>query len=510
MERALKFELAQEQSHVLRDLPLLPTLQVEPPREEALRSDYFDTPDLLLWRQAASLRVRQAAGHYVQTLKSAGARRAGLFEREEYETPVAGNAPDIAALLAIVPETSPLSPVMKTHQLQEQLAPAFCTDVCRTVWLLGLPEGDEVELAIDTCTVVAGESSQSFSELELELKRGKADHLYALALNLADTVPVRLSLASKGDRGYGLLVCEKPKAVRAKPLVLERQGSVGDAFREIARNCLAQVHANEAVVASAQSPEGVHQMRVGLRRFRSALDMFSGVVTLPAGLQDEIKWIAGELGKSRDWEVLAHSTLPQVSAGEEDLPGLRRVSEAAAEIASARRHDAAEAVRSARYARLVLALGHWMAVASWQGDAEPSKQMLLAMPASELARDVLRARHRKLVRRGRGLHKLDAPRRHRARIAAKKLRYAAEFFASLFRRKSLDNFRGVLARLQDDLGWGNDMAVAGHLLGCLQQANESVSGGAIYARGFLSARLVADRENQRRLWKRFRRTERPQ
>ncbi|MGT2490935.1 CHAD domain-containing protein [Cupriavidus basilensis] len=98
---------------------------------------------------------------------------------------------------------------------------------------------------------------------------------------------------------------------------------------------------------------------------------------------------------------------------------------------------------------------------------------------------------------------------HRARIAAKKLRYAAEFFASLFQRKSLDNYRGVLARLQDDLGWGNDMAVAGHLLACLQQADESVSGGAIYARGFLSARLVADRENQRRLWKRFRRTERP-
>ncbi|MGO4157159.1 hypothetical protein AB4061_29800 [Cupriavidus sp. YAF13] len=65
-----------------------------------------------------------------------------------------------------------------------------------------------------------------------------------------------------------------------------------------------------------------------------------------------------------------------------------------------------------------------MAIAPWRDDAEPSKQMPLTMSVRALARDALRDRHRKLVRRGRRLHKLDAPQRHLARIAAKPARQA--------------------------------------------------------------------------------------
>ncbi|AGW92947.1 CYTH and CHAD domain-containing protein [Cupriavidus sp. DF5525] len=507
MERELKFELSADQAGRVRDLPLLQSMQGGQRHEAALKSQYFDTPELDLRRRHASLRVRNDGDHLVQTLKSVGERGAGLFQREEYESQVAGWQPDTTKLHKLVPKDACVRRIFDANGLDERLAPVFSADISRTVVPLKLPEGDEVELAIDRGVVSAGEASQPVLEFEMELKEGDPAQLYALAAQILQVVPLRLSFMSKGDRGYGLLVCEKLAAVRASPLELDPKDSVEAAFRSIAENCLAQVHGNEAAVASGRSAEGVHQMRVGLRRLRSALDMFSPVLACPDALQDEIQWIAGELGESRDWEVLAHSTLPKIVAEESTQADLGRVRQRAQDIAAQRRQAAAEAVSSARYAKLAIELNRWVASAAWRNEQEPSKAM--AAPVTKFARDTLRKRHRKLVRRGRGLHKLDAQRRHRARIAAKKLRYATEFFASLLPQKSLRGYHKALSRLQDDLGWGNDIAVADGLLSKLQHRHEAVAAGAAYARGFLAAQREADRPRQKQLWKRFRRVERP-
>jgi CHAD domain-containing protein len=320
---------------------------------------------------------------------------------------------------------------------------------------------------------------------------------------------MRLSMQSKSDRGYGLLVCESRPAVKAESIALKMKDTVEEALCKILQNCLDQVHANAPLVATGHSPEGVHQMRVGLRRLRSALAMFDDVVTTPTELADEIKWIADQLGQSRDWYVLSHSTLPQVDAGKDKRDQVAEATAAAKEIAKARHADATAAVQSPRYARVALALDQWLATPPWR-DASDETRQLLEQRVGAFADRIVRKRHRKLVRRGRGLHKLDAHHRHRARIAAKKLRYAAEFFADLFKQKSLKPYRSVLAKLQDDLGWGNDMAVADRLLCHLQQHHRKASDGASYARGFLAARTADDRDNQRKLWKRFRRTCRPE
>ena len=59
------------------------------------------------------------------------------------------------------------------------------------------------------------------------------------------------------------------------------------------------------------------------------------------------------------------------------------------------------------------------------------------------------------------------PERHQLRIALKKLRYAAEFFGSLYPRKRTDKYIEALKRLQDDLGHLNDVSVAERLVGDL-------------------------------------------
>lgn len=510
MEKELKFEFAADQDAAVRDLATVLHLQDHATSEHALDSEYFDTPEYLLHRCGAALRVRREGGRMVQTLKSAGDRKGAQFEREEYETPLAGDNPDLAALQASVPKSSSLAKLLRTPGLQEQLRPVFRTTVTRKVWSLETGGGETFELALDTGRVIAGEHDRPFSELELELKQGIGTHLPEIGLQLVERLPLRLSMQSKSERGYDLLVTPQRRAVTAGAVTLKKRDTVEAAFCKIVRNCLAQVHANAPLVSAGNSPEGVHQMRVGLRRFRSALDMFADALALPDGLADEVKWMADELGQARDWQVLAHATLPGVDADRDNRDHVSQAEAAAASIAASRHADAARAVQSPRYARLMLALEHWLATAAWRGTADEARKKLLKTRIGAHARHVLRTRHRKLMRRGRGLHKLDTHHRHRARIAAKKLRYAAEFFADLFERKSLKPYRRVLSSLQDDLGWGNDMAVADGLLTELERHHRKVAAGASYARGFLAARLGHDRENQRKLWKRFRSTARPE
>src|SRR6266699_3130798 len=53
-----------------------------------------------------------------------------------------------------------------------------------------------------------------------------------------------------------------------------------------------------------EDPLHVHQMRVATRRMRAALRLFADVQPAEAGgLNDELNWIAGQLGAARDLDV---------------------------------------------------------------------------------------------------------------------------------------------------------------------------------------------------------------
>jgi CHAD domain-containing protein len=115
----------------------------------------------------------------------------------------------------------------------------------------------------------------------------------------------------------------------------------------------------------------------------------------------------------------------------------------------------------------------------------------------------------RLIKRGKGLADLDDHRRHRARIAAKKDRYASEFFASLCRRRAVQHYVEALTAPQDDLGWRNDAVVADQLLKALPRTSPETASGAAFARGFLASRVTADHQTLKKLWKRFNRLSPP-
>lgn len=469
-EIELKLTIGPAHAARLRRHAVLESLAQGKPRRQKLHSVYFDTPELDLLRVGIALRLRRVGGRWVQTVKGGGSAEGGLHQRDEWEWPVRGGEPEPAPSAA-----SGLAGLL-TPELLARLRPLFVTEFWRTAWQLRTAQGAEIELALDQGEVQAGDRHQRISEVELELKAGEAASLFEVALAIQEQIPLRVEDMSKAQRGYLLCSGETSPPRMAQPVALAPEMPVAQAFQRIAGECLAQLQGN--VAGLGQDPEYLHQARVAVRRLRSALGLFGAALPdARAGIVEELRWLMGCLGPARDWDVFVTQTLPPIV---EQLPGnraLARLEGDAAGLRDARRQAALEAVLSQRYTRLVLTLGLQLA-----RQAEPPGDPIVL---GKFAAQTLTRQHKRLRRRGRCHATLSPPERHALRIAAKKLRYAAEFFAVIYPRKRARSYLAALAALQDVLGVLNDAAVTQRLLAELAaprgQAAGIVSGWAACA-----------------------------
>jgi inorganic triphosphatase YgiF len=206
-------------------LPWLRKLAAAPVSPARLVSDYLDTRKLTLRKHGVTLRLRKVGSKRVQTIK--GQNGAGALGRSEREDEISSNQPRLKYA-----KGTPLAPLV-TKKLEKKLRRVFRTDVRRRVMNLQL-NGSDIELAFDHGKVVAaGARSEPIHELELELKKGRAADLAALARRLRNNVPIAFEARSKSDRGYALVNGARDGAVHASPIALKRDQAAGPAFAEI-------------------------------------------------------------------------------------------------------------------------------------------------------------------------------------------------------------------------------------------------------------------------------------
>ncbi|HZV97688.1 MAG TPA: inorganic triphosphatase, partial [Methylophilaceae bacterium] len=314
-EIELKLRIATADIPSLRRHPALKQHLVGKPVTRKLVSIYYDTPELYLLDAAISLRVRRMSGGWFQAVKGAGHSLGGLHQRMEWEDIIAKGEPDFTKLTKI---TEPgLARLFADQSLRDALKPVFTTDVQRTEWQLAYADGSAVEVALDlgelrvgesrTGELAAGNKREPITEVELELKHGDARHLFELALNLQADIPLHIENISKAQRGYGYYWPLAAKVSRAQEVKLRADMSPHEAFAQIAGECLRQLQSNQDVAAQGDDAEGVHQMRVAVRRLRGAIKCFKHEI---GDLQDELRWLNGRLGAAREWDVLLQETLP--------------------------------------------------------------------------------------------------------------------------------------------------------------------------------------------------------
>lgn len=421
-----------------------------------LSSVYYDTPAQDLAAERVTLRVRrQDGGAPVQTVKRSHATQAGLFERDEWETELTEAEPDFDAFA----QTSASRSVSVEPR---DLAPVFETVVERIVWQVATHDY-HIEVALDDGRVVAGQRSEPLAEVEFELKRGSPRDLFRTLDAFAEIRSLRPGVLAKSERGFRLARAKPPRASKAEPLHLSKSMTTAEAFQRIGHACLRHYGLNVPLVVSRRAPDALHQTRVALRRLRSAFSLFKGAVADrdSASLKAELRNLAALLGEARNLDVYLSGSVREEAERAEGEPGLALFLAEMERRRAVAYDKVVERLESPEVNRLMLRLVTWLEAGPWLMERDPRRVAARERPLRRTAARILDKKRRRVKRQGRDLATIDPHARHRVRIEAKKLRYAAEFFAGLARgpkrSKRHAGFVAALEDLQDSLGALNDI-----------------------------------------------------
>jgi inorganic triphosphatase YgiF len=417
------------------------------------RTTYYDTSDFALRQAGLGLAIGHRAddpGKSVQIVKTGG--DGSSLHHQKWEWSIADAAPERARL----EEVPGLLSVLKNGG---DLQPIFHADVRRCRRLLH-PDGGNVELTLDEGVVVAERQSEPLSELALELKQGSEESLLHLGLELVQAAPLSLQIESTADHGYRLCNGHGLRAHKAVPVAVDPQVSAADGFARLAASVLAHLLVNQPAALRGEQAEGVHQMRVAIRRLRTLLVLFAPLIEEHGRRRftGELRRLGDCLGRARDWDVLASETLPRAEADGVDRGWTEPLRIAAEEQRHAAHQAAKKAIGEPEFARFVLAFRLWSggAVAALLPRARD-------LPLRRTASSLLDRLENKVVRRLDRSDADDPASLHALRKSVKKLRYGIEYLDVLFGREPRRYLKHANA-LQKKLGALNDLETAQHRL----------------------------------------------
>ena len=397
-------------------------------------STYFDTPGGDLKRAGATLRVRRHGTQHVQTMKLQDPTDA--FARGEWEWPVAADTPDLRRLTE-----TPMA-----GMADAPLEPIFVTDVQRDIRKVR-QDGATIEVAIDRGQVRARNAAEDISELELELKQGDLAALYRLAIALHADAPMSLGAESKADRGWRLRTGQPRSASKHADVDLPEGVAAADAFRRVLDNTLGHFMANQPAAASGDI-EGVHQMRIAIRRARAALLLFKPHLEPHplARFTEVLRELGRVFGEARDWDVFCTDMLAGAEADGVERSWLDLLREPAEAKRAAAHARVASELETPALTATVLGLQAW--------------DMSCDVKLADLAPNLVARLDGKVRHRGRHIARLDYEGLHRLRKSLKKLRYGIEFVAPILEAKGTKQYLHRCKALLKQLGALNDAVVA--------------------------------------------------
>ena len=235
------------------------------------------------------------------------------------------------------------------------------------------------------------------------------------------------------------------RAVNARAVYLNKRMRVDEAFRATVLECLAQVSGNAPAIR-ARDPRGVHQLRVGLRRLQMALASFGKESAELKALDKRGRAIARAFGPARDLDVFTAELFAPVArkyASDESI----------AAFAQALRHARGEAWDDALAEVIAPEFAAFLNDIAAAAEQVPSRSARIG----KVSRRALEANWKKAKKRGKAVKKVYDNRTHKLRIALKKLRYTAEFFAPLYSKKKYAPYIRELKTLLDYMGEANDV-----------------------------------------------------
>jgi CHAD domain-containing protein len=522
--REIEIKLDADAGYVLPDLAAIPGVAgVERAEVQELEAVYVDTADLRLVRHGTTLRRRTGGTDAGWHLKLPAGGRERIEVQRALGRSVKAVPPQLLGLVRVELRGEPVAPVARIA-------------TTRTVHrLLGEDGTVLAEVADDQVTgeaLGAELTTSTWREIEVELVDGEPGLIDAAqaVLVAAGARPADSPSKLQHTLAHRLAALDLPDIAAAARTAEEVKAAGRKSSAKKARKAMAKAVAVESAAAGdvvveyltlqvaaliAEDPrvrlsadEGVHQMRVAIRRLRTNLASFRSLFADRAGepLRGELKWLGGVLGEARDAEVMRARLKKDIDAQPATLvigPVVRRMDVELRKAYREAHEKVVEALDSDRYLALVETLEVFVTDPpfSEHGRAEATKE--------------LRKRLRKACRRvesaaaaleGAAAQDEQDHRLHEVRIAAKRARYAAETVRPVAGdeakavAKAMEEIQETLGDHQDavvERAWLRDLGVKAFLAG-----ENAFTFGRLH--GLTDARAEHDEEVFAEVWARTR------
>lgn len=236
---------------------------------------------------------------------------------------------------------------------------------------------------------------------------------------------------------------------QAKSLTLEVSTWTDLITNELMRE-LKQLRAFESIAQDGHDPEGIHGMRVAMRRLRAVAMVFPKVFDQPKEIRAQLRWIATTLGRVRDLDLILENWPNMASSHRLDQQVAAPIVSALERLSAAERHEMLIALESDRYHLLPEKL------LAFQANVDVDHRRKEATRALRLIKKKLNCAERK-TKSG------TLASWHELRKVSKRLRYALEFLEPVIGKRAQKLIR-VLRNAQDQLGKLNDLVVTRAIL----------------------------------------------
>lgn len=567
VETELKLRVEPRHLARLRQHPLLKGAAHTAPRK--LYSIYYDTPQLELWRAGVALRLRREGSRWVQTVKGGGSAAGGVHRRNEAEAAIAAPSPDVTAITdaALAAHfASPrlrarLRPVIVTEftRASWMLTAAQGVKIEASIDRGTIKSGDAIEAIcelelevkagppwracqvalqlLETVPLIAEDRSKA--ERGFELRRGVAltPHKSGpsplrpeMTCNDAFKALAHSCLAQFVANQRGMLGTDDPEYLHQMRVALRRLRSVFTTFAPLFPDyALAQPVAETRWLATALGPArdwdvfaaetlppvtarytthaGIAVLSRSALRLRRAANRAARRAVASARGQGFLLALGGWLS-AETWLTVMNGAPASSKQGSRVRDANVREPGAAPSRAGVASVSGVTSHKQTRRTAMQRRPGQSDPDGAHEPgvDAPITGSTELARPVSDFARAVLAASHQRALKRGKHFSRLAPPDLHRLRLAAKKLRYATEFFAPLYDKRHARDYRAALARLQEGLGTYNDAVTVTRLAGraCLGMRGASAREAHGIMLGWSAGTQDAGTRHLKRVWKEFR------
>lgn len=445
-------------------------------KRQRLQASYFDTPDGALAKRGIVVRLRKEGRRWVQTAKGP---TSDVLERLEHNVAIGYQAAGVVPAVDLSRHLgTPVGKAMdKALELKDDkncpaLVLLYGTDVQRLSRCVA-HAGSVMEISLDQGRVFANGRSQPICELEIELKEGLPSDAVALAHQWSEAHGLWISTITKSMKGQRLHdAVSFGLATTAVAIAFPRRAAVDEMMTEVVLSCLRQILPSASELASGSNhPEHVHQLRVGIRRLRTALrELGSLTDALDPALEVGLVQAFRALGAHRDHSHLALVLQPQLlAAGGPDI---------CFNNANVKVPDPGETVRSPDFQAALLGLLGFV----HRETPETVKAPVALKKAVSMRLEKL---YKHALLDGKKFPALDEAGQHGVRKRMKRLRYLMEFAEPLYPAGHVRHMAAALKPVQDALGQYNDELMALHALRVLA-ANDL---NAWFGIGWLTARM---------------------